>query len=349
MRNLLEPEAPPEHRTATAVGRPVQTAADVRGLRVLVLTNMYPTEADPSFGCFVRDQVDDLRRLGVEAAVVAFDGRTRKRSYLEAAPRVRRALRNGRFDLVHAHYGLSGAAASLQLRMPVVTTFHGTDAHVPWQRGISWLVARRTYPIAVAPAVASNLGLRDAAIIPCAVDLDAFAPVDQVAARRALGWPTSGHCVLFPASRNDYGKVRNKRPDIFDEIVARLRSGRPDVYPASLDGLDRAQVVLAMNAANTTVMTSMWEGAPVVVKESLACRTPVVSVAVGDVPDLLAGLPGCSIVPRDPEALANAVERALSAGRDPRLRDAMQVYGREPIAQRVLRVYHSLLFDRPAG
>ena len=49
-----------------------------RGIRMLVLTNMYPTPAEPDFGCFVKDQVDDLRRLGVDATVLAFDGRSRQ-------------------------------------------------------------------------------------------------------------------------------------------------------------------------------------------------------------------------------------------------------------------------------
>jgi teichuronic acid biosynthesis glycosyltransferase TuaC len=348
MRDPLEPEAAAEHRVATAEAGPAE--GDGRGLRVLVLTNMYPTDAEPTFGCFVRDQVDDLRRIGVEATVVAFDGRSRKRRYLGAAPRVRRALRDGSFDLVHAHYGLTGAVACLQLGTPVATTFHGTDTHVPWQRSVSWAVARRTYPIAVAPVVASNLGLHDdGAVIPCAVDLDAFAPVDRDAARRALGWRIGGPCVLFPASRNDLRKAGNKRLDVFDETIDRLRLRVPGVYAASLDGLDRSQVSLAMNAADATVMTSMWEGAPVVVKESLACLTPVVSVAVGDVPAVLAGLPGCSIVPRDPEALASGVEVALEAGRDQRLRDAMVVYGREPIARRVVQVYRGLLAERRGG
>ena len=64
-----------------------------RGIRMLVLTNMYPTPAEPDFGCFVKDQVDDLRRLGVDATVLAFDGRSRRRQYMAAAPRLRRALR----------------------------------------------------------------------------------------------------------------------------------------------------------------------------------------------------------------------------------------------------------------
>jgi glycosyltransferase involved in cell wall biosynthesis len=92
-----------------------------------------------------------------------------------------------------------------------------------------------------------------------------------------------------------------------------------------------------------TVVTSMCEGAPVVVKESLACQTPVVSVAVGDISQMVAGLPGCAVVERDPDALANAVGRARRCERHPQLRETMQVYGRQSIARRVLGVYGRLL------
>ena len=133
--------------------------------------------------------------------------------------------------------------------------------------------------------IAANLGVRDAPVIPCAVDLDLFAPLDRTAARRALGWPLVGPCVLFPSARSDRSKVTNKRVDVFDAMIDRLRRSEVGVAAASLDGLSRKQVALAMNAADVAVITSMWEGAPVVVKESLACQTPVVSVAVGDVSD----------------------------------------------------------------
>jgi teichuronic acid biosynthesis glycosyltransferase TuaC len=322
---------------------PIGPGRSDHGIRVLVLTNMYPTKAEPDFGCFVKDQMDDLRGLGVDVSMLKFDGRSHKHRYLAAVPRLRRALRRDGYDIVHAHYGLSGALASMQHAVPVVTTFHGSDAWVPWQRPVSWLVARRTQPIAVARMVAANLGVHDAPVIPCAVDLDLFAPIDRVEARRALGWPTGRACVLFPSARSDRSKVTNKRVDVFDAMIDRLRRTEPDVVAVSLDGLSRRQVALAMNAADATVITSMCEGAPVVVKESLACRTPVVSVAVGDVPTVVAGLPGCAIVPRDPGALAHAVGRALRTGRAPQLREAMQAYGRRSIAERVLLVYQSLL------
>ncbi len=304
---------------------------------------MYPTAAEPHFGCFVRDQVEDLRRLDVDVSVLAFDGRGHKGRYPGAVRRVRRALRRERRDIVHAHYGLTGAVAALQHRVPVVTTFHGSDAWVPWQRLVSRLVARRTQPIAVAPAVAVSLGARAAPVIPCAVDLDLFAPVDRGAARRMLGWPGDAACVLFPAARGDGSKAANKRVDMFDATVAALRRTVPDTFAASLDGLSREQVALAMSAADAVVMTSLREGAPIVVKEALACATPVVSVAVGDVPAVVAGLPGCAIAEADPQRLAQAVQRALGTARDLRLREAMRAYGRRPIAERVLGVYRDVL------
>ena len=335
------------HAHATKSAEPVGSAENGGPTRVLVLTNMYPTKSEPDFGSFVRDQVEDLRGLGVDVSVLSFDGRSDKRQYFVAARRLHGTLRRGSYDLVHAHYGLAGAVASVPLPTPVITTFHGSDAWVPWQRAVSWVVARRTQPIVVAPVIGASLGLSDAPVIPCAVDLDLFAPVDRSAARQSLGWPEDAPCLLFLAARNDRTKQKRKRVDVFDATVDRLRRIVPRMFAGSLDGLSREEVALAMNAADVSLMTSVWEGAPVAVKESLACQTPVVSVAVGDVAELLAGLPGCQIVPRDPEVLAKAVARAFQGvGRDPRLREAMQVYGRRPIAERVLRVYGRLLARR---
>ena len=80
-----------------------------------------------------------------------------------------------------------------------------------------------------------------------------------------------------------------------------------------------------------------------VVKESLACGTPVVSVPAGDVEALLAGLPGCSVEPRDPEALARAVVRAASAGHDPGLRSRVEEFSIPQIAERTRRIYEETL------
>ena len=101
-----------------------------------------------------------------------------------------------------------------------------------------------------------------------------------------------------------------------------------------------------MSAADVTLMTSDWEGSPVTVKESLACGTPVISVPVGDVAELVNGLPGCEIVPRDSRALAAAIHRALAIQRPLPLRERALEYARRPTAQRVVAVYRSILDAR---
>src|SRR4051812_5330184 len=89
-------------------------------LRVLTVTNMWPTPEAPQFGIFVKRQVDELRRLGVQVDVQFVNGRRSKANYARAFREFRRRLRGRRYDLIHADYVFSGVIARAQLRHPVV-------------------------------------------------------------------------------------------------------------------------------------------------------------------------------------------------------------------------------------
>jgi glycosyltransferase involved in cell wall biosynthesis len=309
-------------------------------VKVLVVTNMYPTAAEPWFGSFVRDQVEDLRKLGVDVELLAFDGRKRTGEYARAAHRARQLVRTARFDLLHAHYGLTGAVALSQRPVPVVTTFHGSDTgHVAWQRLVSAAVARRAVPIFVNRAGPRLLWCRGGYVIPAGVDTDLFAPADRVALRQELGWSEDFTYVLFSGSRRN----RVKRPDLFAAAVQALRAAGQRVEPVYLENLSRGQAAEVIAAADVTLVTSDWEGSPVTVRESLACETPVVSVAVGDVEETLAGLPGCAIAPREPVALAAAVLHALASARSSALRERALETSRQRTAERVVAVYREVL------
>ncbi len=309
-------------------------------MKVLCITNMYPTEVDPSAGSFVRDLVEDVRALDVEIEVLAFDGRKRKRAYAEAFLELRRAVRGSGVDLVHAHYGVTGALAVGQRRVPVVVTFHGSDTgYVRWQGRVSWFVARLSTPIFVSRDGARRLGCLNAAVIPAGVDVDVFRSRPAAEARAALGWSERGHYILLPGAR---GNPR-KGARVFDAVIGEVRRRVLDVNPVSLEGFSREEVVDVMNAVDVTLMTSEFEGSPVAIKESLACMTPVVSLPVGDVPELLVGLPGCEIAPRDPVALADAVLRALERGGDPGLRRRVERFSRRHVAKRTVALYESVL------
>jgi glycosyltransferase involved in cell wall biosynthesis len=309
-------------------------------VRLLVVTNMYPTEAEPWFGSFVRDQVEDLRALGLDVEVLSFDGRQSRSEYARAARRVRRLAGTGGFDIVHAHYGLSGAVALAQRSVPVVTTFHGSDTGgVAWQRLVSAAVVRGVVPIFVNRAGQRLLWCRTGHVIPAGVDTNLFVPAERVTLRQELGWNEAGRYVLFPGGRRN----RVKRPDLFAAVVQALRAAGERVEPVYLENLSRSQAAATVAAADVTLMTSDWEGSPVTVRESLACETPVVSVPVGDVEETLEGLPGCEIAPRDVPALSAAVRRALAAARSSALRERALVTSREQTARRVAGVYEQVL------
>src|SRR4051794_13925200 len=91
-------------------------------MRALIVTNMWPTASEPALGSFVRDQVDALRGLdGVEVEVFAFP----PGGYLRAARALRRLHRRERFDVIHAHFGLTAWPALALRGAPHVVTFHG--------------------------------------------------------------------------------------------------------------------------------------------------------------------------------------------------------------------------------
>jgi glycosyltransferase involved in cell wall biosynthesis len=71
--------------------------------------------------------------------------------------------------------------------------------------------------------------------------------------------------------------------------------------------------------------------------------TPVVSVPVGDMPDLLAGLPGCAVVPRDRARLARAVLAALAHGPDVALRRRAEQFSNARMAAETVDLYRRVL------
>jgi glycosyltransferase involved in cell wall biosynthesis len=76
--------------------------------------------------------------------------------------------------------------------------------------------------------------------------------------------------------------------------------------------VEHARLADWYRAADLTVLASLSEGIPNVLKESLACGTPFVATSVGGIPELVRE-PSQIVPPGDPEALAGAIQRRLSS------------------------------------
>lgn len=82
------------------------------------------------FAPFIEEQMAALEARGIDILRYGITGKG-IRGYLRELPALRRAIRQHCPDIIHAHYGLSGLLANLQRRIPVVTTYHGSDINVP--------------------------------------------------------------------------------------------------------------------------------------------------------------------------------------------------------------------------
>jgi teichuronic acid biosynthesis glycosyltransferase TuaC len=272
-----------------------------RGLRVLAVTNIWPTDRNHG-GIFVREQVESLRALGVDVEVEVVGNARGSKDYLLAIPRIRRRViaeqRAGRpYDLVHVHYGLTSLAARFVGSVPRVITLYGSDVNVPTERRLSRLgmggVARRMY---VSERLARTLGDKAGVVIPNGVDFNVFVPADRAAARRRLGIGESEQLVLFAGNPGD----PIKGYDVFSDVLAALRARGLPVQELLLTapGQPRAEVVAKLDMSNCLLFCSRYgsEGSPTVVKEATAMGLPVVSVDVGDVSEILAEVMPSAVV-----------------------------------------------------
>ena len=201
----------------------------------------------------MQEQVDDLQRAGLEIDVLYIRGTESRANYARAAVHLRRRLVSRPYDLVHAHYGLTGAVALTQRKVPVVTTFHGSETgYVPWQTRVSWFVARMSEPIFVSSDARVRMKLPRAHVIPVGVDVDLFRPLDRPAVRRELGWQPDARHVLLPGSRGN----RRKGATLFDAVFEQVRDGAPDVQAVTLDNLSREGAARVVAASDVVLMTS---------------------------------------------------------------------------------------------
>jgi len=320
--------------------------------RVLVITNLWPTEADPGYGSFVQAQMESLRPLGVEFDVLFIDGRESRWNYARAVRDLWAKLKSDPYDLIHAHFGLSGWVARCQRRVPVVVSFMGDDVLGRFKRSgrvslygrllqaASFLLARLVSAVIVkSREMKSKLRLDSAHVIPNGVDLNLFRPLDPAEARRMLRLDSKRKYVIFPYDPAE----ERKRYDLIEAAVARARQSIGELEILHVRGVPAARMPLYMSAADMLVLVSLAEGSPNAVKEAMATNLPVITVDVGDTAELIGPTEGCYLVPRELEAIAARIVDVCRRSTRTRGRDWIAGLSIESIAKQIVDVYATVV------
>ena len=262
---------------------------------------------------------------------------------------VDRVLRQIRPHVVHTHMSVLRYAlpSLLRRRIPVVLhtlnnmAEHETDA---FGRALQWFAFRgAVLPVAVSREVAASIkrvyGVECKAMIPNCIPVENYRRSLADRARWREKEQFDRDAILFTC----VGRLEpQKNPLLLVKAFAALNNPRIHLImlgEGSLreeltayireHGLERRvhllgkrnEVAECLAASDVFVLSSNWEGNPLAVMEAMAAGLPVVSTAVGGVPELVeSGQQGILVRPGDCPAFTDAMRTLLN---DPEKRAAM--------------------------
>ncbi len=317
-------------------------------MKIFYVTNMYPNADNLTYGIFVKEQIDAISNcMPISYEVYAINGIKSNWEYVKSVWKIRSKIKNGDFDLIHIHYGLSGLFLLLgRIDIPVIMTLHGGDIQI--EQGKTVQVALTKFILKKCDsAITLNARMDDIVkkyikstkIIPCSVNTNLFVPKEKDLSK------SRDIKILFPSDRTRYVKDF----PLFQRVCNVLREKYElNVEEYYLERLSRQQVADLFCKMDLLLMTSISEGSPQVVKEAMACNVPVVSTNVGDVSVLLDGVRDCYVATsRDESELASLVFKSLTEKQDSGIspRERIKVLGLDDdsIAQQIIKVYNSFI------
>jgi len=302
---------------------------------------------------FSRRQAKSVSALGIHVRSFYLNSRTSLFAILKEVKRLRVEIREFAPDVVHAHFGtMTALVAAIASRTKLVITFHGSDLNpapgAPWLRSIvgralSHIALRRSsHAICVSPQLRERISyMKDRAhVVPCGVNMNQFRPMPKAECRAKLGWPNDAKIVLFNARTDPIGK----RLDLAEAAYSHAHQKIPNLLLHVFRGQTHPdEMPLYYSAADCLLLTSDFEGSPMVIKEALACNLPIVSVNVGDVAERLSGVVPSSIVARDPLALAEAIVQTIELNCLSNGREMMAALAEDAIAKKIASIYQLAL------
>lgn len=290
---------------------------------------------------FIEEQVNSLNKSNVEAEFFLVKQKGIK-GYISERKRLLISIRQFQPDIIHAYYGLSGLLANLQRKIPVVTTYLGSDINYNKVLVFSKLCQLLSgYNIFV-----SEINRRKSrcsnhtSVIPFGVETSQFVPVDKSLARKILGLDNEAKIVLFAGAFNN--PVKN--PDLAKKAVEKLNG----FILMPMGGYPREKVPMLYNAADVCIMTSFTEGSPQFIKEAMACNCPIVSVPVGDVPEVINGIDGCFLSTYDANDISEKLKSAFSYGKKTTGRQYIIDHGWDTalVAKKIMCIYQEILQNK---
>ena len=303
-------------------------------MRILLVTQMWPTPAEPDLGSFLLPLRRELVAQGHEVEVAAIGQRGGgKGKYARLTADAVRAARRFRPDVVFAHFlfpaGFAGLLAARAARVPLVVMAHGTDVanldRAPLRALTRPVVRGAAAVIANSRWLAARLERRYAGlaceVCDLGVDLAEFAP-DVVT---PATWPDAdgrGHprflCVGSLVARKNVVALADAFAALGRGTLAFVGDGplRPALEGRAgvtvVGRLPHAEVPAWIAAADVLCQPSLTEPFGLAALEAMAMARTVVATTEGGPPEFVTPEAGVLVDPHDAPALREALRTAAS-------------------------------------
>jgi glycosyltransferase involved in cell wall biosynthesis len=316
-------------------------------MKVLHITNNFPTESNPVFGIFVKEQIESLTNLGIENEVFFINGReTGKWAYSKSIIRLRKLLKAKRFDIIHCHHSLSATCF-------ILSGFsYGQNSIVSYQSDPSNELGGHLYHFIKSnikfAILKNNSPLVNNSMIfnqPNGVNVNFFKPIEKEICFSKVKLDAHKRYILFVSSNFNRPE---KRYDRFKEVLEILKNkySLDDIEELILINTERKLVSFYLNASSLHLLTSDFEGSPNSVKEAMACNISVVSTNVGNVSELLSGCIGSYVAKtKNPEELAELSYKVLTNADPINSRTILieKELDLESVAKKIVSIYEKVI------
>ena len=302
-------------------------------MRILIIASGNSLQLSP----FVKEQAESLIKQGLSIDFFLIKGKGLF-GYLKNYFLLMKKIRYEEYNLIHAHYGLSGLLATMQLSVPVVITFHGSDVNMKKNYIFSRIASRlSTSNIFVHQSLSEKLKIyrNPPNIIPCGFDNNLFYPIPKDKAREILKWERSKRYIVFSSSFDN--KIKNV------QLAWSATSDINNCDLIELKGYGKEQINLILNASDLLLVTSLSETGPIIVKEALACNCPIISTNVGDVQKLIRNVQNCYISSYNPKDIKKRINLVFMKNKRTNGEQAIKNFNLEKIAYKVIAVYKNIL------
>lgn len=315
-------------------------------MKVLHITNNYPTKNFPIFGIFVKEQIDSLTEKGIENEIFFMNTREKgKKEYFLGLFRIIKILISKRFDIVHCHHSYSGIIfmmTGISLFQKKIISYQGT----PDIEGGNFLFLINSYFFnsIILKAKFNEYFNKSTNYLPNGTNMSFFIPMDRNYCKLKLNLDINKTYILFMDS---YVERPYKRYDRYKVVIEILRNSYKleNIEELVLTNTPREFIPYYMNAASLHLLSSDVEGSPNSVKECLSCNTPVVSTPVGNVLEMIGDIDGCFVSKSsDPIELAELSFKALSLsefnGREQFKQKKLDI---ETVGENLVNIYQKII------